>query len=152
LKDSKVNKKNKFQYFVASNDLKNIQKMLNDNVNDYEFYNYSIKYVSQNGYIDVLKILLKNKKINPAVDDNYPLVIASKFGHSQIIELLINDPRINPAFPNNNAINNAYHIRNNFIINIIWQDFRVKNTLKYDNPILYEILIKIDIENKLKKF
>jgi len=65
--------------------------------------NYFKEAILQN-HTNTIKILLKDKRVNPADDDNYAIKRASYNGHLEIVKLLLKDKRVNPADDNNYAI------------------------------------------------
>lgn len=44
--------------------------------------NYALCWASRNGYPDIVRLLLADKRVNPAACDNYPVRLASEFGHA----------------------------------------------------------------------
>ena len=66
--------------------------------------NYAIQWASLKGHFNVVKLLLEDKRINPAYDNNLGIKCASHNGHFNVVKLLLEDKRINPADTNNCAI------------------------------------------------
>ena len=50
--------------------------------------NYAIKGASQNGHVEVVKLLLEDGRADPSANDNYAIRKASKNGHAEVEELL----------------------------------------------------------------
>ena len=51
--------------------------------------NWAIKYASENGHADLVKLLIDFGKIDVTVENNYTIRFASDNGHSEIIKLLL---------------------------------------------------------------
>ena len=49
---------------------------------------------SQNGHLDIVKLLLKNNRVNPADNGNLPIYSAFMHHHKDILNLLWNDKRV----------------------------------------------------------
>lgn len=108
--------------------------------------------VEQNN-IEKVKDLLSNKKLNPSFNRNICIKYASSEGYSEIVNILLKDNRVDPAWTKNYAITAAYDNKYFDIVNLLWKDQRVKNTLKDDDPMLYNKLIKKDeIKEKVEIF
>ena len=65
----------------------------------FEFYfksdhNLAISKACENGHVEVIKVLLRDQRIDPTDDSNRALVCASLFGRYKVIELLLEDPRV----------------------------------------------------------
>jgi ankyrin repeat protein len=124
---------------------------------------------------NLIKLLIKDKNLNPCIHDNYFFRYASERGHTEIIKLLLNDPRVNPNDRGNyslklSSINGHTEIVKLLLndsrvdptvadlfqqtdnIDLLWKDKRFKNTLLMDNQELYNKLMKKDIISKMKSF
>jgi hypothetical protein len=53
---------------------------------------------------DVMKMLIKDPRIDPSANNNYAIRWASENGHTEIVKLLLNDNRVDPSDANNKAI------------------------------------------------
>lgn len=75
-------------------------------------YNSAFYYASSRGYIEILKIFLKDHRVNPAVNDNRLMYVACRDGYIDVIKLVMNHPSINLAIDNNRflftAVNHDY--------------------------------------------
>ena len=103
--------------------------------------------------IEKVKALLINKKLDPSFNRNICIKYASSEGYSEIVKILLKDDRVDPAWTKNYAITAAYDNKHFDIVNLLWKDKRVKDTLKDNDPILYNELIKKDkIKEKVEVF
>lgn len=86
--------------------------------------NMLIQWAAEEGHLELVEELLKNRKVNPAVENNYPIRVASQRGYSEIVKLLITDNRVNPGDVNNYAL--CWAVRNNHvdIAKLLLQDKR----------------------------
>ena len=51
-------------------------------------------YASMKGYLEVVRELLKDSRVDPSARDNQAIQLASKNGHSEIIQELLKDKRV----------------------------------------------------------
>jgi len=51
--------------------------------------NYAIQLASQNGHFNVVKLLLEDKRVNPAYDNNCAIRWASYNGHFNVVKLFL---------------------------------------------------------------
>jgi len=65
--------------------------------------NYAIKYASENGHLEVVKLLLQDPRVDP-IDNNYAIQVASKNSHSEVVKLLLQDPRVKTSLPKEHLI------------------------------------------------
>ena len=87
--------------------------------------NWAIRIASQFGHIEIVKILLEDKRVDPSADDNYAIQYASQNGHTAVVKLLLHDDRVNPAVCNNYSIKSAIENGYTETIKILLQDKRV---------------------------
>ena len=80
---------------------------------------------SQNGHYNVVKLLLEDKRINPADIDNWAIQLASLNGHYNVVKLLLEDKRVNPADINNLAIRWASKKGHYNVVKLLMKDKRV---------------------------
>lgn len=64
-------------------------------------------YAVVNNSLKIVKMLLKNNRVNPGGYENTALRKACKCGHTEIVKLLLEDTRVNPEDYYNDAINSA---------------------------------------------
>lgn len=68
------------------------------------FNNSAIGWASYNGRLEVVRLLLTNKSVDPADEDNFAILYASTNGHHKVVELLLKYPGVNPSAQNNIAV------------------------------------------------
>ena len=106
----------------------------------------------QKNHIELVKILLNDKNVDPSDNYNFAIQYSSLNGLTDIVKLLLKDNRIDPSDKGNYAI---YYSDSNGYIDIrelLWSNQRVKNTLKNNCPKLYNRLITQEIKIKLINF
>ena len=59
---------------------------------------------AKKGHVGVVKLLLKDPRVDPGADNNYAIKWASRNGHVEIVKLLLKDPRVDPSVDDNYAI------------------------------------------------
>ena len=69
-----------------------------------------------------------------------------------MISLLIEDGKFNPIYKNNSGMKFAAKKSFFKIMKLLWDFDIVKNTLKNDNKIVYNIMIQQDVKNKIGDF
>ena len=50
--------------------------------------------MSSNGYIEIVKILLQDNRVDPSDRNNYAIQCAMENGHIEIVKLLLKDKRV----------------------------------------------------------
>ena len=83
------------------------------------------KKAAEYGYVQVVERLLKDNRVNPAVDNNYAIRYAAKNGHAKVVEMLLKDKRVNPVVDDNFAL--IWAVRNGHIkvVELLLKDNRV---------------------------
>ena len=143
---------------IKNNDIPNFILLFKDeNMNLIYDLDEALIKACEYGSVDIVKILLKDERIAPDEGWNYALRIASKYGNLDVIKLLLKDKRVDPSDASNWAISQSDEftidkLTRNSIVLLLWKDSRVKNTLKNDDLLLYNKLIKQDIQNKISEF
>jgi ankyrin repeat protein len=94
-KENYMSKQQDFKISYLNNDLTNFEILVKDNSIDVsEMRDYPIRHACFNGNIEIVKLLLNNKKVNPLVDYNYPIKYAFQNGHTEVVKALWNDQRV----------------------------------------------------------
>jgi ankyrin repeat protein len=68
---------------------------------------YAIEFASFCGNVQIVKLLLKNSRLNPSCRNNRPIRRACERGHLIVVKLLLSDSRVNPADNHNEAVRSA---------------------------------------------
>ncbi|UCG51380.1 MAG: ankyrin repeat domain-containing protein, partial [Candidatus Latescibacterota bacterium] len=77
------------------------------------------------GQLEIVKLLLKGKRVDPSARDNEAILYAAQFGHTEIVELLLKDPRVDPSANRNAAIRRAAENGHVGIVELLLKDPRV---------------------------
>lgn len=56
-----------------------------------------LSFSSENGYLEIVKLLLEDEQVDPSDDNNYALKLACESGHLEIVRLLLEDKRVDPS-------------------------------------------------------
>ena len=51
--------------------------------------------------IEVVKLLLTDKRVNPSANNNFAIRWASRNGHTKVVKLLLADERVDPSANDN---------------------------------------------------
>lgn len=83
---------------------KNIDKMnfIFDDIDVSANNNYAIRYAAENGYADIVKLLLKDKRVDPSAQYNEIIKKLLRRGASKdikLIELVFSDERVKLLLP-----------------------------------------------------
>ena len=83
---------------------------------------------------------------------NEAFLMMCQNGQLRMISLLIEDGKFNPIYKNNSGMKFAAKKSFFKIMKLLWDFDIVKNTLKNDNKIVYNIMIQQDVKNKIGDF
>lgn len=86
---------------------------------------FALIYASRHGYLEVVKLLLADKRVDPSSQMNRAIREASSNGHSEVVKLLLTDPRVDPAFKNNEAVRRAFENGHSEVVQVLLADHRV---------------------------
>lgn len=89
----------------------------------------------QDGYTEVVRLLLKDPRVDPSAQDNYAIQAASDSGYTEIVELLLKDPRVDPSSGNNYAVLFASELGYTEIVRLLLQDPRVDPSVDNNSAI-----------------
>ncbi len=81
--------------------------------------------VTKNGWLESVKQLLADPRVDPSSIENGAIRIASKGGRIKIMELLLADPRVDPSANYNEAIHNAARDGRLNVIRLLLTDNRI---------------------------
>ena len=49
------------------------------------------------GNVDLVKMFLKDERVDPSAGDNYAIRVSAENGHLDVVELLMKDERVDPS-------------------------------------------------------
>ena len=87
--------------------------------------NWSIRYASQNGHTEVVRLLLEDKRVDPSAVNNCAIQYASQDGHLEVVQLLLEDKRVDPSTGDNYAIRYASSTGRLEVVRLLLGDKRV---------------------------
>ena len=93
--------------------------------------NWAIKFASEYGYTEIVKLFLSDRRVDPSCENNYPCTIACHNGYIEIVKLLIQDNRVDPSAYENRAIQSASNTEHDEIVKELLSDKRVRNKLNF---------------------
>ena len=82
------------------------------------------------GYLHLFQILLKDKRVEPALVGSYSLRLAARGGHYEIVDALLKDGRADPTANNYSAIVAAQQYGHDNIVELLKSDERVWSVFK----------------------
>jgi len=77
------------------------------------------------GQLEAVRHLMKDPRINVAVDNNWPIIVASENGHLAVVQELLKDPRVDPSTHENTAFNWAIRFGHHEVANLLLQHPKV---------------------------
>ena len=99
---------------------------LSTQVDPSSFDNCAIRLASEGGHIDIVKLLLQDKRVDPSANVNWAIRMASRNGHIDVVKILLQDNnRVDPSAKNNYAIRLAGFWQHGDIVKLLSQDTRV---------------------------
>ena len=81
-------------------------------------------------YIEVLKLLLQDSRVDPSAENNYAIIRASYHGYTEVVKLLLQDSKVDPSADNNYAFRVASYYSFIDIVKLLLQDSRVDPSAK----------------------
>jgi hypothetical protein len=110
-------------------------KYLLPEVNPADSDDYAIRAASSFGFVDVVRLLLADKRTNPSADHNHAIYIASRNGHAEIVKLLLADKRVDPSDEANHPIRGASLKGHAEVVRLLLADKRVDPSADGNFPI-----------------
>ena len=88
---------------VQNNDLFTFKSFFNNEKFNPSFLkDWAIRYSAEVGNIDIVKLLIKDERVNINSCNNTPIINALKSGHTEIVHLLWNDKRVKSSLKKDN--------------------------------------------------
>ena len=101
---SKTTRKQRLFLSACANNKTDVVKLLLHYIIPSHEENKAIILAAKNNHPEVVKLLLGDKRVNPADRNNAAIRWASENGHLEVVKLLLGDEKTNPADMNNIAI------------------------------------------------
>ena len=90
--------------------------------------NYAIRYAAENGYPDVVELLLKDSRVDPSAHYNWAIRWAALNGHKDVVELLLRINTVDPFAEDNWAIKWAAEYGHKDIVEVLEQhQYKIDN-------------------------
>jgi hypothetical protein len=80
---------------------------------------------SENGHLEVVKLLLADPRVDPSDYNNIAIQAASKNGQLEVVRLLLSHPRVNPSDYGNDAIKVAFLTGHLEVVRLLLSDRRM---------------------------
>jgi hypothetical protein len=106
------------------------------------------------GHLEVLPLLLADKRVDPSARDNEAVTLAAAQADPAVIQLLLSDPQVDPGAQENNAIKIACdcgHIRN---AELLLQDEQVNpstRNIHFEQPAMTDISIFLNYYSEISE-
>ncbi|KAI8891619.1 ankyrin repeat-containing domain protein [Globomyces pollinis-pini] len=124
-----------FEQAVERNKADILKILLEDSRSVSFDYNQAIIDASEFGYIEIVRILLNDKRGDPSAYDNCAIRFAAENGHIEIVKMLLDDERVDPSGDSNYAIRNSSKNGHTEIVRVLLADERVDPTAFVDHSI-----------------
>lgn len=102
-----------------------IASIISDKRIDIDNLNKTFYEACSYGFINIVKILLNDSRVNPSVSDNRAFRAASYSGETEIVKMLLSDSRVDPSTLDNEAFLSASRRGHTEIVKILLADKRV---------------------------
>lgn len=89
------------------------------------------------GHVDLVRIMLKNKNVDPIYFDGKALIKACECGYTDIVKILLSDSRVDPCVFDNDAFVSACEYGRIDIVRMLLSDDRVDPACQSNLPIIY---------------
>lgn len=110
----------------AKNGLRRELSILLSNVtNQTVCCNDAMRVASQNGHVELVKLLISHPKVNPSFKGDYPIRFAAANGHVDVVKFLLLDSRVDPGSFGNYAIRIAAENGHTEVVKLLLLDSRV---------------------------
>ena len=86
--------------------------------------NSAIHWAAENGYVDVVQFLMKEKHVDPTTHNNYAIRVAAANGHADVVRLLLTDKNVMPTAKDNYAITEAARNGHTEVVRVLLNDRR----------------------------
>jgi len=102
-----------------------VQLLLKDRRVDSFAVTCAICWASSSGHVDVVQLLLQDPRVDPSALDNWAICWASDRGHVEVVQLLLKDSRVDPSADDNFAIRRASANGHDDVVQLLLQNPRV---------------------------
>ena len=95
-------------------DISKVIEYLNTGDDPSDINNLAIRWASENGHFEVVKLLLEDERVDPSDCNNYAIQITSENGHFEVVKLLYHDYRFKMTdnlYKDKCVMNMIYQIR-----------------------------------------
>ncbi len=107
-----------------------VQELLNSDEDSAVGCNYALRIACEFGQTEVVKILLRDERVDPADWNSWIIRIACDYNHVDIVNLLLQDGRADPTGADNYCIRNASIYGHIKVVQLLLQDGRVDPTAR----------------------
>jgi ankyrin repeat protein len=94
-----------------------------------------LRKASENGHGEVIRVLLRHKRVNPRSMNSYALRIASQKGYHEVVKILLSDQGADPAASDNEALTTACQRGHIEVVRLLLGDKRVSPQVEYNLPL-----------------
>jgi hypothetical protein len=111
------------------NDPEVFKEILEEDVDPGADDNYAISWAAEKGHLEVVKLLLEDKRVDPGDCDNYAIRWAAENGHLEVVKVLLKDKRVDPGASDNYAIRWAAEKGHLEVVKLLKKDPRVSKKM-----------------------
>jgi len=122
------------------NDPNKIIELISNGVDPCAFDNMLIGWASKHGHANLVKILLKDLRVDPSAMKNFSIIHASHASGSHninIVKKLLKDPRVDPGARDNQAIISACYAGKKEVVELLLKDHRVDPSVRNNKAIIF---------------
>jgi ankyrin repeat protein len=93
--------------------------------------NIAIRWASENGHAELVKILLLDQRVDLSRGNNEPIRLASKNGHIEVVKLLLTDQRVKELIKDQSIIEEPVKVAKNNTIRFANENFHEMPSKRY---------------------
>jgi len=101
--------------------------------------NMLLYIASEQGFIEIVNLLLQDPRVDPSADDNTALFEAVQANQSDVVKLLLSDRRVDPTVKDNFVLMEAAYQDFDEVMEILLKDGRADPTARDGQALIYAI-------------
>jgi len=112
--------------YISDNDVNKIEKLLKSGWDPSVNNNTSISVASDYGYLEIVKLLLQDDRVDPTTSDYHPLRWSIINNHLEVFKTLLSDNRVDPTYNNNALLRLAFNNERWKFVELLLRDDRIR--------------------------
>lgn len=110
--------------------------LLKDGFDPSLYNNHALRFASQNGHLEIVRLLINDERVDPSDLENLFLGSVAENGHLEICRLFLKDSRVDPSVDDNFALYSAAENGHLKVVRLLLNDERVDPSGDLNHAIL----------------